>query len=69
MALKRKVIPRKFIFDGIVLADPNPDMSPEDVMDFYSSTYPALNNAVVIGPVTKESEVEYEFQKVVGTKG
>jgi PRTRC genetic system protein C len=51
------------------LADPNPSLSPEEVMNFYSGTYPALTTAKVEGPEIANDSMQYRFQTTLGTKG
>ncbi|MFL5731068.1 MAG: PRTRC system protein C [Cytophagaceae bacterium] len=66
-------IQRKFVADiegkDIVLADPNPHLSPEEVASFYAHTYPSLTNANVVGPTPDGDTLKYEFKNVIGTKG
>ena len=68
-----KSLTRKFIYkkdsEDIELADPNSTMSVDEVLSFYSGTYPELNNAVVIGPKIKGDVAEYKLKLTVGTKG
>ena len=37
---------RTFLWAGQVLADPDPSMAPEEVLEYYSEAYPELTNAV-----------------------
>lgn len=53
----------------IVLKDPNPNMSPEEVIKFYSSEYPELTNATLSGPKVVGNTAQYSFKETVGTKG
>lgn len=75
MALQVTNLTRKFTIkkDGknkdIELPDPNAEMSPEEVMKFYSGTYPELTNATLAGPRVEGAKAEYSFKTVVGTKG
>ena len=73
MALEIKGLQRVFkIRKGsseIELADPDNSLSPNEVMDFYSMTYPELTTATVHGPVIKEDKAVYEFKTTIGTKG
>lgn len=73
MALEIKGMKRTFKMKKnskeIVLDDPNVNMSPAEVMDFYSMNYPELTTATVHGPLIKEDMVEYEFKTTIGTKG
>lgn len=62
-------IKREFKYNGIVLADPNPQLSIEDVRGFYAGQYPELNNSVVEGPVTKNNVAAYSFARAAGAKG
>ena len=73
MALEIKGLQRVFKFrkgsSEIELADPDNSLSPNEVMDFYSMTYPELTTATVHGPVIKEDKAVYEFKTTIGTKG
>ena len=53
----------------ITLADPNPAMSPDEVMDFYSSAYPELTTSTVQGPKIENDRAVYSFKTTIGTKG
>ncbi|OIN55852.1 PRTRC system protein C [Arsenicibacter rosenii] len=53
----------------ITLEDPNPELSPEAVMNHYSHHYPELITAKLEGPEIKEDKFEYRFTSVMGTKG
>ena len=53
----------------IALQDPNPDMQPNEVMDFYSNTYPELTTATVHGPEIENDRLVYRFKTTIGTKG
>ena len=54
MALEIKGLQRVFKFKKdskeLVLSDPNNELSVNEVMDFYSMTYPELTTATVHGP-------------------
>jgi len=73
MALSITSLERIFQFKNgnadITLQDPNPDMSPEAVMDFYSGTYPELTTATIDGPNIINDRVVYKFKTTIGTKG
>lgn len=73
MALAVTGMDRRFTFRknniNINLADPNPDFSPEEVMNFYSMTYPELTTATVGAAEIEEDSVVYSFTTTVGTKG
>ena len=69
MALQVSTYKRVFKHGNITLADPNPDMTPEQVMGFYSNQYPELTTSNVHGPVIEGEEAVYTFKTTVGTKG
>jgi PRTRC genetic system protein C len=62
-------ITRKFTYNGVTLADPNPALGPDQIREFYAMQYPELNNAVVEGPVTKDAVATYWFARAAGAKG
>jgi PRTRC genetic system protein C len=62
-------IERKFKYNSVTLPDPNPDLSPEQIREFYATQYPELNNAVVEGPVTKNEVATWTFTRAAGAKG
>ncbi len=62
-------ITRKFKYNSIDLADPNPALGPDQVREFYASQYQELNLAVVEGPETKNSVATYTFTRAAGAKG
>lgn len=53
----------------IIIDDPNPSLTPGEVMKLMSGTYPALTNANVSGPVIEDDQSVYQFSNSVGTKG
>lgn len=55
--------------DDVVLPDPNSNMTPTDVMKFYSGQYPELTSASVNGPNMKNGKAIYLFETVIGEKG
>ncbi|CAH0278394.1 hypothetical protein SRABI27_03701 [Pedobacter sp. Bi27] len=71
--LQSDILPRAFYFkqggEETRLADPNTDWTAEQVMGFYSGTYPILTNAKIEGPEIKGDEVRYSFMTTLGTKG
>lgn len=73
MALKKSALKRVFILSSkgqeVKLADPNPDMSPDEVMVFYSNTYPELVTSTCQGPSFKEDRMLFHFKTTVGSKG
>ena len=53
----------------IKLTDPDPSLTPDQVLSFYSGTYPELTTASVTGPEYKADTLVYTIKSVVGTKG
>lgn len=69
MALQISKYKRVFKHGTADLADPNPNMTPEEVMSFYSNQYPELTTSNVHGPKIEGDCAVYEFKTTVGTKG
>ena len=72
MAIEVIVLKRKFEIErngkSIYLDDPNPEMSIEEVSDFYSSTFPELMNSTYTKNELDDNLV-IKFKTVAGTKG
>ena len=72
MAIEVTVLKRKFEIErngkSIYLDDPNPEMSIEEVSDFYSSTFPELMNSIYTKNELDDNLV-IKFKTVAGTKG
>lgn len=60
---------RVFKYGNRTLEDPGANMSPEEVIQFYSATYPELTTSNVHGPKVEGDQAVYEFKTTVGTKG
>lgn len=69
MALNIQGLKRVFKYQGRELQDPGAGMSPDEVMHFYSATYPELTTSSVHGPKIEKDCATYEFKTTVGTKG
>ena len=73
MALQIKGMSRTFKFkkgtEYVTLQDPEPNLSPDMVMSYYSNFYPELPTATVHGPVIRDDRTMYEFKTTIGTKG
>ena len=50
-------------------SDPDSSLSVNEVMDFYSMTYPELTTATVHGPEWEEDKAVYRFKTTIGVKG
>jgi PRTRC genetic system protein C len=73
MSLIVTSLEREFKFTNgsaeINLSDPNPEMSPDEVMNFFSGSYPELTTATVHGPEIDNDRVVYRFKTTIGVKG
>lgn len=69
MALQIQGVKRQFKHGNRQLDDPDPEMTPEEVMQFYAGTYPELTTSNVHGPKMDGEVAVYEFKTTVGTKG
>ena len=73
MALQIKGMSRTFKFkkgtEYVTLQDPDPNLSPDMVMSYYSNFYPELTTATVHGPVIRDDRTEYELKTTIWTKG
>lgn len=71
MALLKTELKRVFKIEksGVELPDPNPNMSEDEVMKFYSAQYPELTTATVDGPKVNNDKAYYSFKTTIGTKG
>lgn len=71
MALLKTELKRVFKIEksGVELPDPNPNMSEDEVMKFYSAQYPELTTATVGGPKIDNDKAYYSFKTTIGTKG
>lgn len=71
--LIRNELQRVFLMekDGtkIELPDPNADLPPESVLNFYAPTYPVLTTAKIEGPEIINDRMEFGFVTTIGTKG
>lgn len=69
MALHIDSMKRVFKYKKIILTDPNPKLTPEEVQNFYSSSYPELTTGKIEGPEIKDGEAVYTLSSRIGTKG
>lgn len=67
--MKVEQLTREFSYNGLTLADPGAQMSPEQVRDVYSAAYPEITSAAIEGPERKGTKLVYTFKRAVGTKG
>ena len=64
-----ELIKRIFKYNSVMLDDPDPSMTPDEVREFYGSIYPELSQSITEGPETNEKSVTYTFRRSIGTKG
>ncbi len=69
MSLVVTDLQRRFKFNDETLPDPDPTMSVDEVLSYYSLKYPELTTATVKQPELGEEYADYEFTTTVGTKG
>lgn len=69
MALTAVTVRRVFLYSGRTLQDPDPQMTPEQVKQFYSAIHADLTNATIEGGQFEGETQTFEFKRAVGTKG
>ncbi len=74
MPLQVNNLPRVFkvcVGNGeMVLDDPNPNLTPEEVQAHFAALYPEVASAKVEGPILKEDKQEFILRSgSVGVKG
>lgn len=73
MALTVENLKREFIFKNgnktIKLPDPGSHLQAEEVVKFYSGTYPELTTSSISGPRVEDNKQVFNINKETGTKG
>lgn len=73
MALEVTNLQRVFNYnkDGkiVPLADPNPDLSVEEILKIHAATYPELTNGIVEGPVVEKDKAVFTIKTKAGKLG
>ena len=64
-----KGLERKFLYDNKELPEINVKLSPKEVMNVWSNTYPELNNGQVVGPEIVDEQQVFTFKSILGEKG
>ncbi len=59
---------REFNYNGLAFDDPNPSLSPEEIRDALSVTYPELTTASIQGPEAAGGKLRYNFVTALGSK-
>lgn len=68
--MKVKKTKRVFIFGETELPDPNPSLTPDEVIEFYSNQYPELINSNFSEEFDEEKlTTTYTIKALNGTKG
>jgi PRTRC genetic system protein C len=58
MTITVQKLQRSFAYNGIALPDPGSELSPEQVRDVYSATYPEITTASIEGPEQKGERLD-----------
>ena len=73
MALQIETQNREFILKkggkNITLPDPDPNMSPDEVVKHYLPLYPELTNNKIDGPIVEGNTARYNLSAEIGRKG
>lgn len=69
MSVETRAMDRTFVYNGLHLPDPDPKLTPEQVRDAYSATYPEITTAAIEGPEATGGTLRYKFTRAIGTKG
>ena len=71
MSMQLEIAKRVFMYDDTELDDPDPNMSPEEVLEVYKDVYPELTSGSLGEPEISEdgNTVTYELERHVGKKG
>ncbi len=69
MSVQTRAMNRSFSYNGLILPDPDEQLTPEQVRDAYSATYPEITTAAIEGPEATDGTLRYKFTRVIGTKG
>jgi len=54
---------------AVVLPDPAPNLSVEDVRAVYAHQYPDIATAAITGPEAVGDKLRYLFSRAIGSKG
>lgn len=60
---------RIFKYNSLILEDSDPQRSPDEIKEFYTTLYPELTHAVIEGPEYEGKNIVFTFARSVGTKG
>ncbi len=68
-SLKTEVLLREFLYNGVRIPDPGPELTVDQVRDLLTPAYPEIATASVTGPEDTGSTLRYTFNRAIGTKG
>ena len=68
-AITASALRREFVYNGTIIPDPNPTLSPEQVRDTLVAAYPEIATASLTGPEVKGEAARYTFSRAIGSKG
>jgi len=60
---------REFSYNGLRLADPNPNLTVEEVRNLYAISYPEITTAAIEGPEAVGNKLIYRLTRAIGSKG
>ncbi len=55
-------VKRVFKFGTRILQDIDPSLSPEEIMELYSRTYPSLTKGEIAGPYLEDGQANYKIE-------
>lgn len=67
--MKAEILQREFVYNGIKLPDPGPQLSTEQVREIHAIAYPELSTAAIEGPELLTGKAIYRFVRAIGAKG
>jgi PRTRC genetic system protein C len=67
--LKTSALPREFVFNGLRIPDPDPQMSVDQVRDLLTPSYPEIATRTMTGPEDTGTSLRYSFSRAIGSKG
>lgn len=67
--MKINKIPRVFKFNDKIIDDPNPSLSPDEVISFLSNEYPEMTTSKIEAKGISNDQDVYLITTKLGTKG
>jgi PRTRC genetic system protein C len=67
--MKVEKLEREFSYNGLRLADPNPNLTVEEVRNLYAISYPEITTAAIEGPEAVGNKLIYRLTRAIGSKG